>query len=502
MFNAQMAMLDNQGRVVPYLAKSVPQLNTDSWKIAPDGTMETIYPLQSNVTWHDGAPFTAEDFVFGWRVYTAPTMGNANLAPYNAIQEVVAKDPTTLVVRWKRSYPDTSFATGGLQTEFPPLPRHILESAFEPDQIEAFLNHPFFTREYVGLGPYKLEQWEPGAFIEGVAFPQHLLGAPKIQRVKLNFIGDARTALANILSGDVQLTDGTSVGLPEVGVLKDQQWMAQGKGGVFSHPNQWRAGFFQYRPDLVTPAALKNPMVRKALAYAADRALLNDSLYFGEGILSDSPVAPTSIWGPAAIRGAAAYPFDLRQSEQLMQQGGFSKGPDGVYASPAEGPFSFEVKTNQASDNESEIQVLADGWRRAGFDAHQAVLPAAQAQDAQARATFPGMYTNSQNCCESALLGLTKLAIPTAENRWSGGNRSGWTNPEYDRLVETFSGTIAQSDRETQLSQLVKIFTEDVAAITLFIRPQPWVYVSEIKGISLVPPEGNMSWNIYQWELT
>jgi len=111
------------------------------------------------------------------------------------------------------------------------------------------------------------------------------------------------------------------------------------------------------------------------------------------------------------------------------------------------------------------------------------------------------MYTNSQNCCESALLGLTKLTIPTAENKWSGGNRSGWTSPEYDRLAESFSGTIAQADRETQLSQMVKIFTEDVGAVTLFIRPQPWVYVSELKGIGLVPPEGNMSWNIYQWEL-
>src|ERR1051325_8689755 len=37
MFNAQMAMLDNQGVARPYLIEAVPQLNTDSWRLLPDG---------------------------------------------------------------------------------------------------------------------------------------------------------------------------------------------------------------------------------------------------------------------------------------------------------------------------------------------------------------------------------------------------------------------------------------------------------------------------------
>jgi ABC-type transport system substrate-binding protein len=79
MFNAQIAMLDNNGKVVPYLAQSLPQLNTDSWKVTPDGKMETTYPLKANLTWHDGAPLTAEDFVFSWKVYTVPSLGHSNL---------------------------------------------------------------------------------------------------------------------------------------------------------------------------------------------------------------------------------------------------------------------------------------------------------------------------------------------------------------------------------------------------------------------------------------
>src|SRR5438045_2575964 len=69
-FNAMLALIDGQGALRPYLAESLPQLNTDSWKLLPDGKMETTYRLKPNLTWHDGAPLTADDFVrLGFRRY-------------------------------------------------------------------------------------------------------------------------------------------------------------------------------------------------------------------------------------------------------------------------------------------------------------------------------------------------------------------------------------------------------------------------------------------------
>ena len=40
-------------------AESLPQLNTDTWRVGSDGRMETTYRLRPNLTWHDGAPLTA-----------------------------------------------------------------------------------------------------------------------------------------------------------------------------------------------------------------------------------------------------------------------------------------------------------------------------------------------------------------------------------------------------------------------------------------------------------
>src|SRR5581483_8705191 len=196
--------------------------------------------------------------------------------------------PQTFVIHWSETYPDVSF-TSAMQVDFPPLPSHILEASFQPDQTEAFANDSFWTQDYVGIGPYRLARWEPGAYIEGEAFAGHVLGKPKIDKIRLDFSSDSRAVLARILSGDVQMTDGTSIGFPEVSVLQ-QEWIPQGKGNVIVHQNQWRAMHFQNRSDLATPAALLNRTIRKALAHAVDRSALNDALYYGLGVPSDSVV--------------------------------------------------------------------------------------------------------------------------------------------------------------------------------------------------------------------
>src|SRR5436305_14754861 len=92
----------------PYLVEALPQLNTGSWKVFPDGRMETTHRLRPNLTWHDGAALTADDFVFGWQVYSAPELGAAGSVPQNQIEEVAAPDPSTVLIKWQRPYPDAA----------------------------------------------------------------------------------------------------------------------------------------------------------------------------------------------------------------------------------------------------------------------------------------------------------------------------------------------------------------------------------------------------------
>src|SRR5437867_1515337 len=132
-FNAGLARIDTRGVPQPELLTFLPALNTESWRVFSDGTMQTTYTLRPNLTWHDGQPFSADDLVFGWRIYAAPEMGIADQQPMSAISDVSATDAIHFMIRWKRPYPEAD-ALSLPSLELPPLPQHILGPAF--DQLE------------------------------------------------------------------------------------------------------------------------------------------------------------------------------------------------------------------------------------------------------------------------------------------------------------------------------------------------------------------------------
>jgi peptide/nickel transport system substrate-binding protein len=498
LFNAELALLDERGRARPYLAEALPQLNTDSWRVFPDGTMETTWHLKPDLTWHDGTPLSAEDFVFGRRVYSTPDLGEASLAPYHAIEDVTAPDARTVVVHWKQPYPDAGVLSGQGR-EFPPLPRHILEPAFTQLDLDNFANHAYWTREYVGLGPFRMERWEPGAFYEATPFAAHVFGRAKIPRIKVLFISDANTALANLLTGEVQLSADTSLRLEQASTLK-REWAPRNAGFILLHPNQWRSTVFQLRPDVTVPRAILDQRVRKALAHAVEKEAINETIYQGDGVYSDFMIAPSSEWGPALESAVVKYPYDLRRSEQLMVEAGYARGADGMFAHPSEGRFAAELKTNAAADNEAEMAIMASGWRQAGFSIQEAVLPAALAQDGLARSTFPGLFTNNVGVGENTLGSFTSFSLARQENGWRGSNRSGWQNAEYDRLAEAFGTTLDRTERARQVARMAHLLTDDLGAISLFFRTQPWAHAAALKGLQVVAPEANMAWNVHEWE--
>src|SRR5207244_12958153 len=136
------------------------------------------------------------------------------------------------------------------------------------------------------------------------------------------------------------------------------------------------------------------------------------------------------------------------------------------YVSPGEGRFTAERKTNAAADNEQEMQILAASWREAGLNVTDAILPVALAQDPEARANFPGMYSSNGPLGEAALLNQSSARIPSPENRWNGSNRGAWISPEYDRLLDAYSSTLDRAQRSQQAAEMVRLYTGDLAGIS------------------------------------
>ncbi len=154
----RLATYDDRGAVHPQLAAALPSSESGTWRVRPDGTMQTTYRLRPGVSWHDGAPLTARDFVLGWTVTTDPDISVSGRFGAQ-IGRIDVPDELTPVFEWRQTYP---FANAVVEDEMAPLPVHLLEATYQADKAR-FQQLGYWTREFVGTGPYRLSTWEPAS---------------------------------------------------------------------------------------------------------------------------------------------------------------------------------------------------------------------------------------------------------------------------------------------------------------------------------------------------
>jgi peptide/nickel transport system substrate-binding protein len=485
--NADLTRLDESDGVHLLLAESAPQLNTDSWKVAADGKMETTYKLKPNLTWHDGQPLTAQDFITAWKVYTTTPIGGFDPTPQNLVEDVLAPDPRTVLIKWRQPFPDAA----QLDNRFSPLPSHILAQPLQELDSDAFTNLPYWTQEYVGAGPYRLDRWEPGAYLDLRAFDRFALGRPKIDRVRLQIISDPNTAVSNLLADATHIALDNTIRFEQARVLRDQ-WAGGNRGSVLLSTSDRRFLQVQFRPELASPRAILDRRVRQALAHSIDRQALSDGLLDGQGVLMDTMIFPQERWFPAVDRALTKYPFDTRRAEQLMSEVGYTKGSDGTYASPTDGRFSMELRVSAGGQNEQQNDIIVDGWKRAGYDATSNPFPVARLQDNQFRASFPALQGSVGGAPES----LLSAAIGRPENRWNGTNRGAWASPEFDRLFTAFNGSLDPNERTQSIVQALKLVSDEVPVITLYYDFNVTAHVADVQG----PRQGGDAWNAHEWQ--
>ncbi len=498
MFNAGLVLQDPLNVPHPYLAQEVPQLNTDTWRLLPDGRMETIYRLKPNLSWHDGHALSAADFVFSWEVFSLPEFAVGAASPLSQMEDVLAPDESTVLIRWRTSYPE---ANAVYDDVLPPLPRHILEAPFRQGGQEAFIVHPFWAAEYVGAGPFSLTRWEPGAFIEGTAFQAHVLGRPKIDRIQVRFIPDENAVLANMLAGELVASFAPRY---EQAIVLQQHWEPNHGGTAVLIPTQPRFMHAQLRPEFANPRAVMDLRVRRALAHAIDKPSLDESLFGGRGAVTDSFLTPRTPYYADVDKTIAKYPYDLRRTEQLLNQAGFSKADDGFYAGPEDGRLILEVMRDGGNAYERELAAMADGWRQAGIDTRQSQTVAVnQMGNSELRNSFPAFYSTATGSGGEDNLGsFTTASIPTPANRWNGNNRSAWPNAEYDALWTAFNSTLDRSERNRQAVQMARLLSEELPIIMLYHNFHVVAYQSALRGPDTRGIRDLTVWNVHEWEMS
>ena len=168
----------------------------------PDGRMETTLRIRDGAKWQDGQPFTSSDLAF-----TADVSQDKDLAllahpGYKFLEGYHTPDERTFIARWKQPYID---ADKLFNAEFTiPIPRHILEKPYQEDKA-GFLQHAYWSTEFVGTGPFKLRNWDGNTYLVLAANDSFVLGRPKVDEIEVRFIPDPNALITNVLrvSSDV-----------------------------------------------------------------------------------------------------------------------------------------------------------------------------------------------------------------------------------------------------------------------------------------------------------
>ena len=151
------------------------------------------------MTWHDGAPFTSADLMFSFELAMDASVPKPALSAISQMDSAEAPDDFTFVVYWSgpttRPTRSACAPSGG--------PRH-LEQPYRTLDRQAFANRPYWTSEFVHLGPFKLEEFA-GESAVLAAYDRYFLGKPKVDHIIMRIFGDPNALYAATLAGTVDI---------------------------------------------------------------------------------------------------------------------------------------------------------------------------------------------------------------------------------------------------------------------------------------------------------
>ncbi len=185
------------------------------------------YKWMDGLTWSDGTPVTAADFELSYKVDCDHASGNVSYLTCDSIQGVEYPSDTEQVVTYKPGYVNPLYfdpvATG--------YPAHQVLSdgrKLADVPVTEWSGLKEIAETPLGYGPYILTNWEKGVKMEFEANPHYVKGEVKIKKITELFITDTQQAVAQLLTGDVDLIGSETLGAgAEVQTVLDAQKAGQ-----------------------------------------------------------------------------------------------------------------------------------------------------------------------------------------------------------------------------------------------------------------------------------
>ncbi|KZE76439.1 peptide ABC transporter substrate-binding protein [Paenibacillus elgii] len=474
--NEGLYRLDAEGKPQPGLAKELP-------KISPDGLVYTI-TLRDGLTWADGSPLKASDFVWAYQ----RTLDPATKAKYATMLSWIKGG--VALNKAKPEEVEAKKAELGVKAKDDKTLEITLERpvAFFTDQLAMplfFPQKPDFVKaqgdkngadadKIIGAGPFKMEKWDHEQQIVLVKNDKYWDAANvKLNKVTVNVVKDANTALNMYETDQVDLTE-----------LRGEQAKAyQGKPDL-TLKKEFVTGYLMFHNSKFP--AFANAKIRQALGMAIDRKAYNEVVNGGTSIPSTGLVPVTVLDGNKQefrkVAGDTEPAFDVAKAKQLLAEGLKELNMTSLP--------KFKLTADDTEGAKKTIEFVQAQWKQnLGVDVDGEPLPFALRVKNMQENNFDALF---------ALWGADYNDPMTFLDMWLSDNKSfnyvAYNNKAYDDLVKGADKEVDLAKRSKMLVDAEKQLMADLPISPLYFRTRPYAKKPNVEGL-ILPPMSK------EWEL-
>lgn len=452
LIGASLVEIDPAGNIVPYLA--------ERWETSADGLTWTFH-LKQGVTFHDGTPFTAQDYVYtierALNPETASPGAGALLGPVTAAKAV---DDKTLVITLAEPY-------------FPLLLNLAASGYLMPlSQAAVRAGGDRYGRQPLSVGPYRFKEWRTGERISlehnpdfnwGPAFAQK--GAYNLKTIEFRFLPDPTTALAALEAGEIAVS---TIAGKDVSALQE--------AGPFEIYQAPLAGASPMGVFNVKQPPFDDVRVRQAFNLAVNRSALIQAAQQGHAQVQYGPISPAVLgyWPGVEEIG---YTYNLAQAQTLLAEAGYKPNGAGILEKEGQ-PLRFPLLVSEFT---TEAEVLREQYKALGAELSIEVMDSGSLFQRTSSGDFQMMLISIEYPDADILYLLyhSQSSLPI-----------GLADPKLDEILDKTRSTVDPAQRQEWVNQAQAYIVKQAYMLPLYT---PTIYSAvngRVKNL-IVRPDGS-----------
>lgn len=423
-----------------------------------DGKTYTI-KIRQGVQFSDGEPLTASDVAFSLNLYKDHAEFPFLNSYTQSFDTIETTDESTVVLTLTDAIPNLDNQLLALYI----LPEHIWKEYSEGNAASEFQN-----LEMIGSGPYILKEYKQNEFVRVVANPHHYKFKPQVDEIVFQSFGNEDALVQALVTGQVDMiTRLPNTAVPVLKRTKDVEVVA--KPGLSP---QLRDIIFNLATPETCPKeggkctghpGLLDRNVRLALAHATDKQTIIDTAMLGLAKPGLTLVASgQTFWYNRQLQD---YAFDIAKANQILDDAGYKDSDgDGVREMPdGSRPLEFRLQwPNNIPEAPRVAELIGQTWSQIGIKTQPQSVDSAALVDLCCPAydydiMIWGWYWGPDP--------NDPLGVMSSYQIEGGGNETGYSNPDYDKLYDEQTIELDPAKRQEIVYQMQKMVFDDVVYI-------------------------------------